>query len=135
MYPILFQKIIPQIGFGWAIRVLAFVMLGTLVLPLCIMKLPTGIRRPPRTFDKTVTKDYPFQIFAFSSFFGFLGLYIPFFYIQLYSINKGITNNVLVYLLPITNAGSFFGRIVRVLDPGERHLLTGHRFQVISQTK
>lgn len=115
MYPILFQRILPQIGFGWATRTLAFVMLGTLMIPLCITKMPPSTTRPKRVMDKTVFKDYAFLMFALSSVFGFIGLYIPFYYIQLYSLERHLSIKVIPYLLPILNAGSFFGRIVRIL--------------------
>ncbi|KAH6675788.1 MFS monocarboxylate transporter-like protein [Halenospora varia] len=112
MYPILFQRILPQIGFGWATRTLAFVMLGTLMIPLCITKMPPSTTRPKHVMDKTVFKDYAFLMFALSSVFGFIGLYIPFYYIQLYSLERHLSIKVIPYLLPILNAGSFFGRIV-----------------------
>ena len=43
----------------------------------------------------------------------FVGLYIPYFYIQLYGIEDGVTSsNLEPYLLPLINAGSLFGRIL-----------------------
>lgn len=55
----------------------------------------------------------PFTFFACAMFFGFLGLYIPFFYVQLYSIEHAIVDTSLVfYLVPLLNAASLFGRIV-----------------------
>lgn len=45
---------------------------------------------------------------------GFIGLYIPVFYIQVYALTKGVTANeeFAFYLLAILNAGSFFGRVI-----------------------
>lgn len=48
-------------------------------------------------------------------FFGFMGLYIPFFYIQSYALkspNSQFDESFAFWLLVILNAGSFFGRII-----------------------
>lgn len=110
--PIVFFKLQPQIGFGWATRVVAFVMLVTLSVPLAVMKT----RLPPvkkAFFDPAAFKEPPFTLFSFGLFFGFMGLYIPFFYISSYAAENHITNpNIAFWLLVILNASSFFGRIV-----------------------
>lgn len=42
-----------------------------------------------------------------------MGIYVAFFYVQLYAVQKGNTNfNLAFYMLSILNASSFFGRIV-----------------------
>ena len=45
---------------------------------------------------------------------GFVGLYIPIFYIQTYALTRNITpdSDYAFYLLSILNTGSFFGRIL-----------------------
>lgn len=46
--PIMFHRLQPYIGFGWATRVIAFLMLVTLMVPLAGMKMHTKptVRRP-----------------------------------------------------------------------------------------
>ena len=113
IYPIIFHQLQPRLGFGWSVRIMAFIMLATLMLPLICMKLPHKSPRIKRAFDTAAWKEGPFTLFALSAFFGFLGLYVPIFYVQIYSIEKAIVNkNFAFYLLPLLNAGSFFGRIV-----------------------
>ena len=114
IYPIVFHQLQPRLGFGWSVRIMAFIMLATLMLPLTCMKLPHKSPKTKRAFDTAAWKEGPFTLFAISTLFGFLGLYIPFFYVQIYSIEKTIVDeNFAFYLLPFLNAGSFFGRIVR----------------------
>ena len=92
-------------------------MLATLMAPILSMRMRVKPSAARRLFDSTAWKEIPYLLFAFSSFFGFLGLYIPFFYVQIYSIEHGIVNTDLVfYLLPLLNAGSFFGRLVSNFD-------------------
>lgn len=110
--PIVFFKLQPRIGFGWATRVVAFVMLVTLAVPLAVMK--TRLKPVKKPFvDPAAFKEAPFTLFSFGLFFGFMGLYIPFFYISSYADKNHITDaNLAFYLLVLLNAASFVGRIV-----------------------
>ena len=87
-------------------------MLVSLLIPLTVMYprvLPPAKRA---LWDPTAFKDLPYAIFTLSVLIGFMGLYVPFFYIQYYSEAKNITHGQLsFYLLAILNAGSVFGRI------------------------
>jgi predicted MFS family arabinose efflux permease len=54
---------------------------------------------------------YALQVFGF--FIGFMGLYMPFFYAQVYALRNSITNpDLAFYLLAIMNSTSIFGRII-----------------------
>ncbi|KAH6657941.1 major facilitator superfamily domain-containing protein [Truncatella angustata] len=112
--PIVFGRLQPQIGFGWATRVIAFIMLALGVIPIMFMKT----RVPPATrkrafLDTSAFKDIPFLVFSSAAFFAFAGLYVPFFYVQLYSIEYGIsTVEFSPYLVTILNAGSVVGRLL-----------------------
>ncbi|KAL7786730.1 major facilitator superfamily domain-containing protein [Trichoderma ceciliae] len=112
IYPIIFARLQPVIGFGWATRVIGFIALATLLLCICIMRVriqPKSVRRmlEPRAF-----KELPYSMFSFAEFFGFMGLYIPFFYIQSYATVQGVDSNLAFYLVSILNAASVFGRII-----------------------
>lgn len=52
------------------------------------------------------------MFFAMATFLGFLGLYIPSFYIQIYAAEHSVRENLVVYLLAIMNSGGVLGRIV-----------------------
>lgn len=117
LYPIIFHELQPKIGFGWATRIIAFIMLAFLMVPILSMKMrvvPSAVR--PK-FDVTAWTEMRFVLFSCACFFGFLGLYIPFFYIQLQVTQEEIVEMRLVfYLLPLLNAGSFLGRLVSDLS-------------------
>ncbi|KAG0645050.1 Aspyridones efflux apdF [Hyphodiscus hymeniophilus] len=113
IYPIVFHRLQPVIGFGWATRVIAFIMLATLAIPITVMRAKNfpSTRRP--FIDTKVLREVPYVLFTFGEFCGFAGLYLPFFYIQTYAISKSIVSpNLGFYMLSFVNAGSFFGRIV-----------------------
>jgi len=113
IYPIVFYRLQPTIGFPWATRVLAFMMLATLGLSNCVMRvrvLPAGRRK---FFDLTAFTEAPYLLFVFGGFLAFMGLYAPFFYVQSYAIDTKIASPELsFYLLSIINALSTFGRII-----------------------
>ena len=113
IYPTVFHELQPRIGFGWATRVIAFIMLATLMIPIAVMraKVFPSTRRP--LIDFNVLHELPFDLFSIGNFFGMMGMYIPFYYMSTYSIEKGIADkDISFYLLTIINAASFFGRIV-----------------------
>lgn len=113
IYPIIFQKLQPQIGFGWATRTIAFIILVTMALPLLGMKLRGQSRNAKRRLALSAWRDISYTWFSCSAFFGFLGVYIPFFYVQLYAQQrKTVSGELVFYLPPLLNAGSLFGRII-----------------------
>ncbi|KAI1849184.1 hypothetical protein JX266_005145 [Neoarthrinium moseri] len=114
LLPIMFGRLQPQIGFGWATRAIAFLMLALSVIPITSMKtrVPRAAKRRA-FFDKSILTDLPFLLFVAQMFCTYLGMYVPFFYVQLYSVKMGISSTEFSpYLVTILNAGSIFGRVV-----------------------
>ncbi|KAF2181512.1 MFS monocarboxylate transporter [Zopfia rhizophila CBS 207.26] len=113
IFPIMFRKLTPSVGFGWAVRSIAFVNLGVTIPTLMILCRKPGTRAPkaravmdPRAFREPI-----FGTFVIALFFQFLAYYIPLFYITTYAIVKvDTTEDFGFYLLAISNAASFFGR-------------------------
>lgn len=113
IYPIIFHKLVPRIGFPWTVRVLAFIMLGTLLISIACMKVRVQTRRKRNFIDISAFTQHPkYAIYNVACFFGYAGLYIPFFYIQQYSTEIAHTSSELAfYTIPILSAASIFGRI------------------------
>ncbi|KAF2644728.1 MFS general substrate transporter [Massarina eburnea CBS 473.64] len=113
IYPIIFHKLLPLIGFGWTTRVLGFIILGTMLIPNILMRVRV---LPPATrslLDLAAFRIPAYSLMCFAFFIGFMGLYMPFFYGQVYALNKHITNpDLAFYLLAILNSTSTFGRII-----------------------
>ncbi|OKL62002.1 hypothetical protein UA08_02913 [Talaromyces atroroseus] len=113
IYPIVFHRLQPSIGFPWATRVIGFMMLGTQLVSLAVYKVRSLPDKKRDLVDFAAFKEPPYAIFVFGMFVGFIGLYQPFFYIQEFAIEKHITNsNLGFYILPIMNAASAFGRVI-----------------------
>lgn len=113
IYPIVFHRLEPQIGFEWATRVLGFIAFGTLLVPCSCIKARTFPKTRRKLLDFAAFKEPAYALFNLASFVGFIGLYIPFFYISAYASEKsGLDETLSFYLLPIMSAGSIAGRIV-----------------------
>lgn len=120
VFPILFSRLEVHLGFGWATRVIAFVVLALSAVPVAFMRVrtppqPTGAKRRP-LFDRTALRDPPFLLFCLAGFSSFLVLYVPFFYTQLYTIVHGLAQpSFAPYLVTFLNVGSVLGRVLPAL--------------------
>ncbi|KAI5924012.1 major facilitator superfamily domain-containing protein [Camillea tinctor] len=114
IFPIIFSRLQPTVGFGWATRVIAFILLGMAPIPLIFMRPRVPAPKHKRAFlDNSVFTDPPFIIWSVASFFAFLGLYVPFFYIQLFAIRYRLaSSDFSAYLVTLLNAGSVVGRLL-----------------------
>ncbi|KAK3332587.1 putative monocarboxylate permease [Cercophora scortea] len=111
IYPIMLKKLIASIGWRWATRVMGFMMLGTLLISVSVMRT----RLPPRKsgpFINTILLKEPTTLLWFLAvFFTLIGLYVPFFYVESYALNIGVDPDLASYLVIIMNATSVPGRL------------------------
>lgn len=113
LYPIAFRRLQSRIGFGWAVRVIAFIVLATLLVSVSIMKTRLKPGKSRALLEPAAFKEIPFTLFTAGLFLTFIGLYIPYFYISAYGERMIFTSLDLSFdLLAIMNAGSVFGRII-----------------------
>ena len=112
IYPIVFHRLQPRIGFPWATRVLGFLMLAGLLVSIGGMKVRVQPHEKRSFFDKTALKEKPYVIFTSATFFLFAGAYIPFFYMALYASYVGIDKDLSFYTIAMLNAASTFGRVL-----------------------
>jgi fucose permease len=112
----MFDRLIKSAGFPWAIRAMGFVALFAALGSFPALLSGSGIlarpRKARRLFDKSALKDRLFLIFTCSTFFTFLGYIVPYFYIPTYAKDRlGLTESKALYMLVVSVAGSFFGRL------------------------
>jgi MFS family permease len=113
IYPIVFYRLIDQIGFSWSVRVIGFIALGTLLLPICFMRMRIKPAKPRAILDWSAFTDWPFAFFTLSTMIGFIGLYAMLFYISYFAAAANITTaEMSFYVIPILNASSMFGRTI-----------------------
>jgi predicted MFS family arabinose efflux permease len=106
--PIMVQRLIPQIGFGWAMRSTAFMLLGLLIFGNYGVKS----RLPPNPSKKAMElSDFtspftepPFALLVAGCFLAYLGGFLPFNYIIVQAQVEGMSQNLSMYLVSIMNA-------------------------------
>jgi MFS family permease len=106
--PIMVQRLIPRIGFGWTMRAVAFLFLGLLIITNLTVKSRLPPARRPFHFVELVSPftERPFLLLALASFFIYIGGFLPFTFIIVQAEAAGMSTNLASYLLPIVNAAS-----------------------------
>ncbi|KAL5378822.1 hypothetical protein DPSP01_008862 [Paraphaeosphaeria sporulosa] len=113
VYPIVFHKLLPQIGFAWTTRVIGFIILATMLIPNAVMRVRVLPATSRSLIDVSAFRIPAYSLMVVGFFIGFMGLYMPFFYAQVYALTARITDaNLGFYLLAIMNSTSVFGRII-----------------------
>lgn len=112
IYPVALKMLIRDVGLAWAIRIMGFIMLGTLALSVALMKPRLPPRKSGPLINVEALRDPVFATWLVAVFFTFIGLYIPFFYVSDYALSIGITGDLSFYLLIIMNAASVPGRVI-----------------------
>lgn len=113
IYPIVFRYLLPQIGFQWTVRTIGFITLGTNAIALALIKTSHKAEARRAFFDINLFKEISFDLWSLAWFFGNMGLYIPYFFIQDYAATVlGVSTSTAFWTLTGINAASVFGRIV-----------------------
>ncbi|KZF25224.1 putative MFS transporter [Xylona heveae TC161] len=114
IFPIMVPRLIARHGFPAAVR-----WTGLLVgICLLLANLACSSPFPPKGFQKKESaglkgfKSLPWAAFTLGCFFVIWGLFAPLNYLPLMAAQKGMSMALAQYTISITNAGSFFGRIL-----------------------
>ncbi|KAM5539789.1 hypothetical protein V8D89_006602 [Ganoderma adspersum] len=122
VFPIMLNRLFsnPSMGFANGVRVSGAVVAALLAVANAIMRT----RLPPkrrsffsvfnRDYMRRVLGDHAYTTSAVGAFCTNLGLFVPFFYLQLFAETHGVNKTVTTYILAILNAGSTIGRTLPV---------------------
>ncbi|TKA69549.1 hypothetical protein B0A55_06559 [Friedmanniomyces simplex] len=115
VFTLIFENLWHRIGFGWTVRVLAFIVLASLLLPVLTMR-KRHPRSPPRALVDPEAFEEPATVFTYASMLlVMMGLYVPYFYIEVFAVQKHTMSQgkeyLYNYLIVFLNVGSFFGRL------------------------
>ncbi|KAB8258846.1 major facilitator superfamily domain-containing protein [Aspergillus pseudonomiae] len=114
IFPLMVQHLIPQVGFAWTMRICAFLVLAMMIFAnLTISSSLVHHPRPFKTSDYTrPLRELNFCVLAAACFFLYWGMFVPFNYIAVVSMQHGMSPSLALSLIPILNGASFFGRTV-----------------------
>ncbi|OBZ66781.1 Riboflavin transporter MCH5 [Grifola frondosa] len=114
-FPIIIERLIPIVGFGWAVRIVAFLIMVCLIVS-CITirtRLPLSGHVSLRTaVDFDGFRDPQYVLAGIGAFLLFYAFFIPYFYIQIYADFQGVPSRISDYILPIMNALNLPSRIL-----------------------
>lgn len=88
IYHVTFNKLSSRIGFGWTVRVIGFINLITSAAYLLGIKQRPLHRKRRQLVDLSSFRDIPYVLYCTGAFFGFMGVYVAYFYIQIYTTGK-----------------------------------------------
>ena len=135
VYPVMFYKLQPMLGFGWSVRIMGFLALATSAVSCATVRMRAKPQSRRAMFDRTLLLERSFQSWCLAYFFAMVALYIPFFYIQEYSTEVSAVSRTLAFwTLPVMNAGSLFGRLIagKIADAIKSPILTIVGFTLVT---
>lgn len=113
IFPIVLSKLLngTNMGFGWSIRIVAFIILPFMLFP-CFLIKPRVPSRKTTFFLGEAFKQKKYVMLIVGLFFMMMGMWTPVFYLPTYAVSRGMGTQLAAYLLAISNASSTFGRII-----------------------
>lgn len=122
IYTVIFNQLISKVGFGWTVRIMAFVMLSLFVMAGLLLtsegkpKSEAVSNRPRILIDTRALKDLPFWSFTIANFLIYLGYITPYYYIPTYAQTQLHTSRSLgSYILMASQAASIIGRVATTI--------------------
>ena len=115
LFPVIFLRLQPRIGFPWTVRVLGFIQLACSLVALPLLfrgKAPPKPKAPRSLIDWNAFKEIPFNAYCVANFLVFMAYFIPLFYVPFFAIQVLRTSTELgLGLLAVVNGASAFGRL------------------------
>ncbi|KAJ6617084.1 major facilitator superfamily domain-containing protein [Mycena sp. CBHHK59/15] len=114
IWPIVLNQLSKRTSFDNAVRAtgaIAAVLLGIANVIMKTKPRPTGDVVPKPNL-KVILTDWAFMTSIAGAFVVGLGLFFPYFYLQLYAVDRGIDENLAFYVLALMNFGSIGGRLL-----------------------
>ena len=113
IFPIMVTRVIKQHGFGWAMRTCGFMIFGLLVIA-CLTIKPIHPPNPQKITGTQLRKPFrepEFVLCMLGFFFFTFGIFMPINYLPVQALQVGVDPDLVLYLIPILNAASLFGRL------------------------
>ncbi|GJD00553.1 riboflavin transporter MCH5 [Colletotrichum higginsianum] len=112
-FSLIIQYLAPRIGFPWAMRIIAFLSAGSLIVTNVFLRkrLPPK-RKSKALIDFRLLRDVKFGVTVVAIFFVEFAVFIPYSYISSYAIEKGLGLQKSFLLNVLLNAGAIPGRML-----------------------
>ncbi|KAI1100455.1 putative MFS monocarboxylate transporter [Jackrogersella minutella] len=112
IYPLMFQGLVPRVGFGWTTRIMGFTSFVTISISLLVLRRRTGAVEIRSLIDPQAFRERPYVVYCLGICLSYLAFFSPIFYLQTYALSHGLEGQtVALYLVSILNAASVLGRL------------------------
>jgi len=104
---------VPRIGFGWTVRILAFITLAFQDLGFVLGRPRIPARKAGPLFELEAFRELPYTLFTIAGFLQFWGIYPAYTYISDYAIKIiGLSQADSFNRLIALNGGGGLGRLL-----------------------
>ncbi|KAK4501076.1 hypothetical protein PRZ48_006882 [Zasmidium cellare] len=111
VYPIVFTRLLEEIGFSWAVRTIGFIALLTLGIAVLLTK-PLSARAARELFERSAWGEQGYIFITAAAFFLLAGMFVPYFLAPQFASSMGVEEPTSYYTLSIISAAQFFGRLL-----------------------
>ncbi|KXJ90104.1 major facilitator superfamily domain-containing protein [Microdochium bolleyi] len=84
VFPLIAQRLMPSVGYGWTVRVMGFIVLFNSVVMLVLVKPRAPRERSGGFFEWSAFREPPYALFCAGMFAVWLALYFAFYYVSEY---------------------------------------------------
>lgn len=111
VFPLAMNKMMPELGYGWTIRIIGFIILGLVIGSVLTLRtrLPLN-KKAGAAVDFKSLKDPRFAFTCLGTYMLQWGIFIPLNYITTYALSHGVNETLAYQILPFLAAASIFGR-------------------------
>ncbi len=112
VFPIMVSRLIATVGYGWALRTCAFLILALLLVAIATVRARPGSRGHALKPDMAAPfREFGFVMLMVGMFMLSFGIYVPITFIPVQALAGGMAPELVQYLVAILNAASLFGRL------------------------
>ncbi|TFK64870.1 MFS general substrate transporter [Pluteus cervinus] len=115
VFPLLLHRLIPKIGFGWTIRIIALIVFCSFAIATLTIKSRRPTKPIPplnKLLDFGAFRDPCYTALALGCWFSIFSLFNPYFYVGQYSAVSDEGSNLRSYFLTIMCTSSIIGRVL-----------------------
>lgn len=109
IYPIMVDRLIDSVGYPAQPEFFGFVVLATNLIPVVVLRFQLLPRKSGPPVDLASSQDKVFLVYTVATFLGFMGVYIPIFYISSYATDSGLNSELAFDFLPILKCCLYIG--------------------------
>lgn len=113
VFPAIAERLLPQVGFAWAVRVMGFVMMGTMLTCAIFLKPRLPPRKTGPIVEWSAFSEPTYLLIALCSFLFFWAVYFAFYYLGSFARdNLGASQATSINLLLTMNGVGVTGRVI-----------------------